>query len=65
MQTFKNAAPGAKALRIKGQDEPAIIPGGESLTADFEPLDEELLAKLKAEGCVFKAVPKPKAKPAK
>lgn len=60
MQTFHNAAPGAKALRVKGEDKPAIIPGGESLTADFEPLDDETLTALKAEGCTFKAPPKPK-----
>lgn len=51
MMKFSNKTPGAKALKVDGK--PVIIAPCKSLTADFDEIDNETLAALKAEGCTF------------
>lgn len=48
---FTNKAPGAKALKVRGQ--PVVIEPGKSHTAEFDEVDEATLKALKAEGCTF------------
>lgn len=48
---FTNKAPGAKALKVKGQ--PVVVQPGKSLTAEFDKLDDATLKALEVEGCTF------------
>ena len=50
-RTFKNNAPGAKALLVQGK--PVRIEPGKKHKAEFDQLDKKTLAALAEEGCKF------------